>query len=84
MCRPCGRPFTEPVQGVIKGKRTTERYAKAVQIPCEDYVDLKKVRERFRCSGGYVYSVLYRHVELNLHAKRSGWPERIGLDEHVF
>lgn len=84
MCRPCGRPFTEPVQGVIKGKRTTERYAKAVQIACEDYVDLKKVRERFRCSGGYVYSVLYRHLELNLRMRRRDWPERIGLDEHFF
>ena len=27
-CRPCGRPFTEPVEGVRKGYRTTERYRK--------------------------------------------------------
>src|SRR5262245_15840034 len=25
-CRPCERPFTEPVDGVRKGYRTTERY----------------------------------------------------------
>lgn len=84
MCRPCGRPFTEPVQGIIKGKRTTERYAKAVQIACEDYVDLSTVRKRFRCSGGYVYSVLYRHLELNLRKARTDWPERVGIDEHFF
>ena len=84
MCRPCGLPFTEPVQGIIKGKRTTERFAKAVQVACEDYVDLKKVRERFRCSGGYVYSVLYRHIELNLRKNRTSWPERVGIDEHFF
>jgi transposase len=84
LCRPCGRPFTEPVAGVIKGKRTSERYAKAVQIACEDYVDLKTVRKRFRCSGGYVYSVLYRHLELNLRKRCDDWPERIGLDEHFF
>ncbi len=84
MCRPCGRPFTEPVQGVVKGKRTTERYAKAVQIACEEFVDLKKVRERFRCSGGYIYSVLYRQLELNLRKRRKDWPERVGLDEHFF
>src|SRR5690606_18733199 len=84
MCGPCRRPFTEPVQGIIKGKRTTERYAKAVQIACEEFVDLKKVRERFRCSGGYVYSVLYRHLELELRKRRPDWPERIGLDEHFF
>src|SRR5438874_10338652 len=25
-CKPCGRPFTEPIPGVRKGCRTTERY----------------------------------------------------------
>ena len=83
-CRPCGRPFTEPVSGVIKGKRTSERYARSVQQACEEYVDLKTVRRRFRCSGGYLYSVLYRHLELNQRMKRRDWPERVGLDEHFF
>ncbi|MCG8670818.1 MAG: ISL3 family transposase, partial [Pseudomonadales bacterium] len=84
MCRPCGKPFTEPVQGVLKGKRTTERYARAVKESCEDFVDLKRVRERFRCSGGYVYSVLYRHLELKQRMRRRDWPERVGIDEHFF
>lgn len=83
-CRPCGRPFTEPVSGVIKGKRTSERYARAVQQACEEYVDLKTVRQRFRCSGGYLYSVLYRHLELKQRMRRTDWPERIGIDEHFF
>jgi transposase len=83
-CRPCGRPFTEPVGGIIKGKRTTERYARAVQQACDEYVDLKTVRTRFRCSGGYLYNVLYRHLELKLRMRRQDWPERIGLDEHFF
>ena len=83
-CRPCARPFTEPVGGIIKGKRTTERYARAVQQACEEYVDLKTVRTRFRCSGGYLYSVLYRHLELKLRMRRQDWPERVGLDEHFF
>jgi transposase len=83
-CRPCGRPFTEPVSGVIKGKRTSERYARAVQQACEDYVDLKTVRLRFRCSGGYLYGVLYRHLELKQRMARRDWPERVGLDEHFF
>jgi len=83
-CRPCGRPFTEPVSGVIKGKRTSERYARAVQQACEEYVDLKTVRRRFRCSGGYLYSTLYRHLELKQRMRRRDWPERVGLDEHFF
>lgn len=84
MCRPCRKPFTEPVQGVLKGKRTTERYARAVQRACEDFVDLKRVRRRLGCSGGYVYSALYRHLELKQRTRRQDWPERIGIDEHFF
>jgi transposase len=84
MCGTCRKPFTEPAQGVEKGKRTTERYARAVKEACEDYVDLKKVRERFRCSGGYLYKALYRHLERKIREKRSDWPERVGIDEHFF
>ncbi len=25
-CKPCGKPFTEPIPGVSKGHRTTQRY----------------------------------------------------------
>jgi transposase len=84
MCRSCQRPFTEPVSGIIKGKRTTERYARAVQQACDDYVDLKTVRERFKCSGGYLYQALYRHLERKLRERRTDWPERVGIDEHFF
>jgi transposase len=84
MCHPCKRPFTEPVAGVVKGHRTTERYCRAVVAACEDYVDLKTVRARFRCSGGFVYSALYRHLELKRRTRLYEWPERVGIDEHYF
>jgi transposase len=85
MCGPCGRPFTEPVQGIIKGKRTTERYARAVQEACDEYVDLKQVRRRFRCSAGYLYATYYRHLELKQRMRQGvEWGERVALDEHSF
>jgi len=84
ICPNCKKPFTEPVGGIIKGKRTTERYTRAVQEACDDFVDLKTVRERFRCSGGYLYQVLCRHLELKLRQKRTDRPERVGIDEHFF
>jgi transposase len=83
-CRPCNKPFTEPVGGIRKGHRTTERFARAVLTACEDFVDLKRVRARFRCSGGYVYSALYRHLELKRRTRLYPWPERVGIDEHYF
>ncbi|MBK7844486.1 MAG: transposase [Bdellovibrionales bacterium] len=32
-CKTCGKPFTEPVQGIRKGKRTTERFKRGVLGP---------------------------------------------------
>ena len=85
MCGPCKKPFTEPVQGVIKGKRTTERYARAVQEACDEFVDLKQVRRRFRCSAGYLYATYYRHLDLKQRMRKGvEWGERVALDEHSF
>lgn len=47
-CRPCRRPFTEPVDGIRKGYRTTQRYRQAVWDAAEEFVDLKIVRTRMR------------------------------------
>lgn len=32
-CKSCRKPFTEPVPGIRKGKRTTERYAEVLFGP---------------------------------------------------
>lgn len=84
-CGTCRRPFTEPVNGIGKGKRTTERFARAVQEACDDFVDLKRVRKVFRCSAGYLYKAFYRYLDLK-ERMRAGvqWGERVGLDEHSF
>ena len=44
-CRACGRPFTEPVAGIRKGSRCTERYRKEVLWACERFGDLKSSQE---------------------------------------
>lgn len=84
-CKPCKKPFTEPVQGIGKGHRTTQRYRKAVLWACENFSDLKRVRKAYRCSSGFIYKTLYEQVELNLKAKLNyPWPTTIGIDEHFF
>ena len=84
-CKPCRKPFTEPVQGIGKGHRTTHRYRRAVLWACENFSDLKKVRKAYRCSSGFIYKTLYEQVELNLRAKLNyDWPTTIGIDEHFF
>ena len=49
-CKPCGKPFTEPLPWARKGFRHTERYGRAVMLACERYVDLKRVRQDFKVS----------------------------------
>jgi len=83
-CKPCGKPFTEPLPWARKGFRHTERYARAVMLACERYVDLKRVRNDFKCSGGWLYSTLYRQLELERRKRLYPWPPRIGIDEHFF
>lgn len=83
-CRPCGRPFTEPVPGIVKGRRSTERYQRSVLWACENFSDLTRVRRAYRCSSGYVYKALYRQLELERRQRLYPWPAVIGLDEHFF
>ena len=83
-CRPCGRPFTEPVPGIRKGYRTTERYRRSLLWACENFSDLSRVRRAYRCSSGYVYRALYAQLELERRQRLYPWPSVIGLDEHFF
>src|SRR4051812_4666844 len=83
-CRPCGRPFTEPVPGIRKGYKTTERYRRSLLWACENFSDLSRVRRAYGCSSGYVYRALYAQLELERRQRLYPWPSVIGLDEHFF
>jgi len=84
-CKPCGKPFTEPVQGIRKGKRTTERFRRSLLWACENFTDLSKVRRAYSCSTWTIYQTLYEHLELNLKRHINyPWPKTIGIDEHFF
>lgn len=84
LCKPCGKVFTEPMPGVRKGFRHTERYARAVLRACERYSDLVHVRRDFRCSAGWLYGALYRQLELKRRQRLYPWPTKVGIDEHFF
>lgn len=84
MCKPCGKPFTEPLAGVSKGARTTQRYRSSLLWACENFSDLKAVRKHYRCSYGLLYKTLYEQLELKRPKKLYPWPVVVGLDEHFF
>lgn len=84
MCKPCGKPFTEPVPGVHKGARSTQRYRRSLLWACERFSDLSAVRRQYRCSFGFIYKVLYEQLELKRRHKLRPWPKVVGIDEHFF
>jgi transposase len=82
-CPSCRKVFTEPIPGVRKGFKTTERYRRGIRWACENFKDLKSVQKAFNCSAGLVYKTFYEQLELKLRERKSNpWPTRIGIDEH--
>ncbi len=85
LCKTCRKPFTEPVPGVLPGRRTTQRFRLAVMEACEKYTDLSQVRRDFRVSSHFVYAAHYERLRLNLREREGAiWPTAIGIDEHSY
>lgn len=84
-CQDCRKPFTERLPGILPRKRVTERYCQNLLWACETFSDLKSVTRHFRCSFGFLYLTLYRHLDLRLRRLHNyPWPKNIGIDEHGF
>jgi transposase len=83
-CKMCRRPFTEPVPGILPGRKTTQRLRKSILLACENYCDLSRVREKFQCSSALVYKILYEQLDLRWREYQYDWPKRVGIDEHFF
>lgn len=84
-CGSCEKPFTEPVPGITKGHRSTQRLKRTILWACANFVDLGRVQRTYRVSAGYVFKTLYDQLEIEL--KRTinyPWPRTIGIDEHSF
>ena len=83
-CKSCKKPFTEPIQGVIKGRRSTIRFRKHVLWCATNFADLKRVQQKCRCSAWLVYTAYYEHAELEVRKLQNPWGKTIGIDEHSF
>lgn len=82
-CPKCKSVFTEPIQGIRKGARVTQKFERSVLWACEMFSDLKKVRTTYRCSYKFIYKCFYRQLELKQREKQNDpWPKTIGIDEH--
>lgn len=83
-CKHCKKPFTEPIQGILPRRKTTQRFRKSILTACENYSDLSQVRKTYKCSSALVYKVLYEQLNLKWREYEYPWPKKIGIDEHFF
>jgi len=82
-CPKCKSVFTEPVQGIRKGARVTQKFERSVLWACENFSDLKKVKTAYKCSYKFIYTCYYKQLELKQREKmNTPWPKTIGIDEH--
>jgi transposase len=84
-CPGCKKVFTEPIPGVRKGFKTTERFRRGLKWACENFKDLKRVQKAFGCSAWLCHKIFYEQIELK-HRERlkDPWGTRIGIDEHTW
>ena len=83
-CKNCKKIFREPVGGIYKGFRTTERFRSYLRRLASEYQNLKQVAHRAQCSNWLVYTAFYQQIELELRKTKNPWPKTIGIDEHSF
>lgn len=83
-CGSCRKPFTEPIDGIFRRERSTQRFKRALLWACENFSSLSLVRENFQCSSNLIYRSVFSQLELKLRQYESPWPKVIGIDEHFF
>lgn len=84
-CPNCKSVFTEPIAGVKKRARITQRFEKSVLWSCENFSDLKKVRKAHDCGYKLIYKCYYRQLQLKQNERENNpWPKTVGIDEHGF
>ncbi len=84
-CKACKRVFSEPIDGVMPKRRTTQRFRRGLLWACENFTDLGRVRRAYDCSNGLIFKILYEQLELKLRERKNDpWPTTVGIDEHHF
>lgn len=83
-CKACRKPFTEPIEGILKGHRTTLRFRRALTRGCTQMRSLKAVRDNFHCSNSLIYKSVFTQLEIKLREYQNPWPKVVGIDEHFF
>lgn len=83
-CKQCKKPFTEPVSGIKKGFRTTDRFRRHIMWCCDNFSNLTDVERQLNVSSSLIYKAYYEQLELKTRTIQNPWATTIGIDEHSF
>ncbi len=77
-CPNCKSVFREPVPGIRKGFRTTERFRKHIMWCCQQFMNLKRVAIKYHCSEWFVYRAHYEQLKLETKKYQTPWSKTVG------
>lgn len=58
-CKACKKPFTEPVAGIKKGFRTTDRFRRHIMWCADNFANLHDVEKQLHISSWLVHTAYY-------------------------
>jgi transposase len=84
-CPKCKSVFTEAIDGIRVGFRTTENYRSSLLYDFKYFKNTKAVAKVNRCSSTLVTKVCNERLDLELRkSKNTPWGKSICIDEHAF
>lgn len=84
-CPNCNSVFTEAVNGIKVGFRTTEKYRSQVLYNFQNFGTNKSIAKDLRCSDTLVNNLINERLELELRkSKNTPWGTTVLIDEHAF
>jgi transposase len=84
-CTQCKKTFTPPIPGIAIRAKCTERLRRKILWACDNFADLKKVRNVYKMGNSSIYRHYFKALELKVkHQINKPWPKVLGVDEHAF
>lgn len=84
-CPACKSVFTEKVDGIKQGFRTTEKYRGEILFNFQNFKNSTGVAKNLRCSTTLVTRTVNQRLELELRKSRNTpWSPTVLIDEHSF
>lgn len=84
LCKNCKKPFTEPVAGIKKGFRTTERFRRHIMWCSDNFSNLSQVQRQLDISSSLNHKAYYEQLSLQVKTIQNEWASTVGIDEHAF